>query len=199
MIVPESELKDLLNEVAWNNSRVSFKRLYLLFYGKMFSLAKSIVKSDEVAEEVTNDLFLNLWIQRARLPQIGNFTYYCYTAIKNKCLTHLSKPRVKNVDIDDIEFEVADSSATGEDQLICEDLTKTIDGSLKALPEQCRLVFKLLREDGLKYRQVAELLDISIKTVEYHMGNALKRIAEDILKSQKTAISTPAHPLFKKR
>lgn len=198
-MIPESELKDLLSEVALNNSRVSFKRLYLLYYNKMFSLAKSIVKSDVVAEEVTDDLFLNLWMQRAKLLQIGNFTYYCYTAIKNKCLTHLSKPQVRKVDIDDIELEVADSSATGEDLLVCEDLTKTIDSSLKALPEQCRLVFKLLREDGLKYRQVAELLDISIKTVEYHMGNALKRIAEDILKSQKTAVPIPVNPLLKKK
>jgi len=197
-MIPESELKDLLNEVALNNSRVSFKRLYLLYYNKMFSLAKSIVKPDEVAEEVTDDLFLNLWIHRDRLPQIGNFTYYCYTAIKNKCLTYLSKPQVKKVDIDDIELEVADSSATGEDLLICEDLAKTIDSSLKALPEQCRLVFKLIREDGLKYRQVAELLDISIKTVEYHMGNALKRLAEDILRYQKTTASLPLNPLLKK-
>lgn len=198
-MIPESELKDLLNEVALNNSRVSFKRLYLLYYNKMFSLAKSIVKLDEVAEEVTDDLFLNLWIQRDRLPQIGNFTYYCYTAIKNKCLTHLSKPQVKKVDIDDMELEVADPAATGEDLLICEDLAKTIDSSLKALPEQCRLVFKLLREDGLKYREVAELLDISIKTVEYHMGNALKRIAEGILKSQKTAVSPVINSLLKKK
>jgi RNA polymerase sigma-70 factor (ECF subfamily) len=198
-MIPESELKDLLSEVALNNSRVSFKRLYLLYYNKMFSLAKSIVKSDEIAEEVTDDLFLNLWMQRVRLPQIGNFTYYCYTAIKNKCLTHLSKPQVKKVDIDDIELEVADSSATGEDLLICEDLTKAIDTSLKALPEQCRLVFKLIREDGLKYRQVAELLDISIKTVEYHMGNALKRLAEDILKSQKSTVPLPLNTLLKKK
>lgn len=198
-MIPESELKDLLSEVALNNSRVSFKRLYLLYYNKMFSLAKSIVKSDEIAEEVTDDLFLNLWMQRARLPQIGNFTYYCYTSIKNKCLTHLSKPQVRKVDIDDIELEIADSSATGEDLLVCEDLAKVIDSSLKALPEQCRLVFKLLRDDGLKYRQVAELLDISIKTVEYHMGNALKRLAEDILKSQKSTVSLPVSPLLKKK
>ena len=196
--MPEAEIKDLLNEIALNNSRVSFKRLYLLYYNKMFSLAKSIVKSEEVAEEVTDDVFLNLWMQRARLPLIGNFTYYCYTAIKNKSLTHLSKPQVKKVDIDDIELDVADSSATGEERLICEDLTKVIDSSLKALPEQCKLVFKLLREDGLKYRQVAELLDISIKTVEYHMGNALKRIAEDVSNSQKTAVQAPVNFLLKK-
>jgi RNA polymerase sigma-70 factor (ECF subfamily) len=197
-MMPEAEMKDLLNEIAVNNSRVSFKRLYMLYYNKMFSLAKSIVKSDVVAEEVTDDVFLNLWVHRTRLPLIGNFTYYCYTAIKNKSLTYLSKPQVKKVDIDEIELELADTSATGEDQLICEDLSKVIDSSLKALPEQCRLIFKLLREDGLKYRQVAELLDISIKTVEYHMGNALKRIAEDVLNSQKTAVRAPANFLLKK-
>src|ERR1035437_8760267 len=155
----ESEVKDLLSEIALNSSRASFKRLYLLYYNKLFSLAKSLVKSDEAAEEITDDVFLNLWMQRARLTMINNFTYYCYTAVKNKSLTYILRPQVKNINIVDIDIEIIDSSATGEDQLICEDLAKIVNSSLSKLPEQCKLVFKLLREDGLKYREVAELLD----------------------------------------
>jgi RNA polymerase sigma-70 factor (family 1) len=195
----ETEIKDLLSEIAVNNSRSSFKRLYLFYYRKLFSLAKSLVKQDEAAEEITDDVFLNLWMQRARLTDINNFTFYCYTAIKNKSLTHLSKVQVKKVDIDDIKLEIVDSSVTGEDKLVCEDLTKIINGSLNKLPEQCRLVFKLIREDGLKYREVADLLDLSIKTVEYHMGNALKRLTQDIANSQKPAKPLTFNILFQKK
>jgi RNA polymerase sigma-70 factor (ECF subfamily) len=195
----DSEIKDLLSEIAVNSSRTSFKRLYLLYYNKMFSLAKSLVKSDEAAEEITDDVFLNLWMQRTRLTMINNFTYYCYTAVKNKSLTYLSRPQVKKVSIADINIEIIDPSSTGEDQLICEDLTKIINSSLSKLPEQCKLVFKLLREDGLKYREVAELLDISVKTVEYHMGNALRRISQDVLNVQKTAMPLPINLLFQKK
>jgi len=187
----ESEIKNLLTEVALNSSPASFKRLYFLYYNKLFSLAKSLVKSDEAAEEITDDVFLNLWANRSSLTTINNFTYYCYTAVKNKSLTYLSKPKINQIEIQNVGFEIGDSSANAEDQLIAEDLSRLINNSLSKLPEQCRFVFKLLREDGLKYREVAELLDISIKTVEYHMGNALKRISQDIKNSNK-AISNPA-------
>ncbi|UOE47072.1 RNA polymerase sigma-70 factor [Mucilaginibacter sp. SMC90] len=181
----DTEIKYLLNDIALNSSRASFKRLYLFYYGKLFSLAKSLVKQDELAEEITNDVFMNLWARRASLAEINNFTYYCYTSVKNKSLTCLSKNQLKSVNIDDVNAEVADSSATGEDKLVCEDLAKLINITLSKLSDQCRLVFKLVKEDGLKYREVADLLDISIKTVEYHMGNALKTLAQGLKDAQK--------------
>ena len=181
----DTEIKYLLNDIALNSSRASFKRLYLFYYGKLFSLAKSLVKQDELAEEITNDVFMNLWTRRASLPEINNFTYYCYTSVKNKSLTCLAKNQPKSVNIDDVHADVADSSATGEDKLVCEDLTKLINTTLGKLSDQCRLVFKLIKEDGLKYREVADLLDISIKTVEYHMGNALKTLVLGLKDAQK--------------
>jgi RNA polymerase sigma-70 factor (ECF subfamily) len=184
----DTEVKYLLNDIALNSSRASFKRLYLFYYGKLFNLAKSLVKQDELAEEITNDVFMNLWARRASLAEINNFTYYCYTSVKNKALTCLSKNQLKSVNIDDVHIDVADSSATGEDKLVCEDLTKLINATLSKLSDQCRLVFKLVKEDGLKYREVADLLDISIKTVEYHMGNALKTLAQGLRDSQKMPV-----------
>ncbi|HEX8019557.1 RNA polymerase sigma-70 factor [Mucilaginibacter sp.] len=185
----DTEIKYLLNDIALNSSRASFKRLYLFYYGKLFNLAKSLVKQDELAEEITNDVFMNLWARRASLAEINNFTYYCYTSVKNKALTCLSKNQLKSVNIDDVNVDVADSSATGEDKLVCEDLTKLINTTLSKLSDQCRLVFKLVKEDGLKYREVADLLDISIKTVEYHMGNALKTLAQGLRDSPKMPVA----------
>jgi len=188
----DTEIRYLLNDIALNSSRASFKRLYLAYYGKLFNLAKSLVKQDELAEEITDDVFMNLWGRRASIAEINNFTYYCYTSVKNKSLTCLSKNRLKSVNIDDIKVDVADSGVTGEDKLVYEDLTKLINTTLNKLSEQCRLVFKLIKEDGLKYREVAELLDISIKTVEYHMGNALKTLAQGLKDTEKTTM--PASP-----
>jgi len=193
----DTEIKYLLNDIALNSSRASFKRLYLFYYGKLFNLAKSLVKQDELAEEITNDVFMNLWARRASLAEINNFTYYCYTSIKNKALTCLSKNQLKSVNIDDVNVDVADSSATGEDKLVCEDLTKLINTTLSKLSDQCRLVFKLVKEDGLKYREVADLLDISIKTVEYHMGNALKTLAQGLRDSPKMPVAANPEKISK--
>jgi RNA polymerase sigma-70 factor (ECF subfamily) len=87
-------------------------------------------------------------------------------------------------------MEVTDASATGEDNLICADITRVINNCLGKLSDQCRLVFKLVKEDGLKYREVADLLDLSVKTVEYHMGNALKQLTQSVERSQRqTAVN----------
>ena len=188
----ETEIRDLLNDVALDSNRASFKRLYLLYYSRLFCLAKSIVKQEVVAEEIVDDVFMNLWIQRTTLTSINNFAYYCYKSVKNKSLTHISKSSIKQVQIEDINIEIVDSSITGEQRLAYEDLAKTINDSLSKLSEQCKLVFKLVKEDGLKYREVAELLDVSVKTVEYHMGNALKQLAQTIAGSQRPINAIPA-------
>lgn len=185
----DNEVRYLLNDIALNSSRASFKRLYLFYYGKLFSLAKSLVKNDEQAEEITNDVFMNLWARRANLSEINNFTYYCYTSVKNKSLTCLAKNQLKSVNIDDANIDIADQGATAEDKLACEDLSKLINATLSKLSDQCRLVFKLIKEDGLKYREVADLLDISIKTVEYHIGNALKALAAGLKNAQKEPVT----------
>ncbi|MEO3408097.1 RNA polymerase sigma-70 factor [Mucilaginibacter sp. CAU 1740] len=185
----DTEVRYLLNDIALNSSRASFKRLYLLYYNKLFSLAKSLLKNDEQAEEVTNDVFMNLWARRTSLTEINNFTYYCYTSIKNKSLTCLAKNQLKSVSIDEVNIDIADEGTTAEDKLACEDLSKLINTTLSKLSEPCRLVFKLVKEDGLKYREVAGLLDISVKTVEYHIGNALKALAAGLKEAQKTPVT----------
>ena len=187
----ENDVHELINDIALNGSRASFKRLYLLYYNRLFRLAKSFVKLDEAAEEIVDDVFLNLWTQRLKLPEISNFPGYCYTSVKNKSLSHISKARLSNGNLDDTHLEVADSSANGEDRLMGNDMAEIVNNSLSKLSEQCRLVFKLVKEDGLKYREVADLLQLSVKTVEYHMGNALKQVASGVANSQKS-LSAPA-------
>lgn len=194
----DTEIKYLLNDIALNNNRASFKRVYLFYYSKLFWFAKSFVKTDEAAEEIIDDVFLNLWMQRARLADIGNFNNYCYMSVKNKSLTHVSKAKLNQVNIDDVEVEIVDSAATGEDKMICSDTAALINKSLSKLSDQCKLVFKLVKEDGLKYREVAELLSLSIKTVEYHMGNALRQISVGIVNSQKDQVAAHGKVLSEK-
>lgn len=190
--MPETEIRDLLNEVALNSDRASFKRLYQLHYSKLLCLAKSIVKQEVVAEEIVDDVFMNIWVQRGTLTSVNNFAYYCYRAVKNRSLTHISKSNIQQVPIEDISIEIVDSSISGEQRLVYEDLAKTINHSLGKLSDPCKLVFKLVKEDGLKYKEVADLLDISVKTVEYHMGNALKQLAKAISNAQRPISAIPA-------
>lgn len=188
----DDQLQDLLKSVALYSDRQAYKKLYMLYYNKLFCVVKSFVKSIEGAEEVVDDTFLSIWLKRTQLTEIQNFTAYIYTAARNKSLNYIANMKIhEHVNLDDMEIDIADLSPNGEDQLLITDLTESLNISIAKLPEQCRLVFKLVKEDGYKYREAAELLNISVKTVEYHIGNALKKIAEGLTPSQKCLAARP--------
>ncbi|MGN8068048.1 RNA polymerase sigma-70 factor [Mucilaginibacter sp. 22184] len=187
------DLKELLEKIARDSDLVAFQKIYFLYYERLLKLACSFVKLTEVAEEIVDDVFVKAWANRAKLSEVNNLTVYLYVAVKNQSLNYNQANRIVYVDIESVGFELKDINASVEDVLITAELAKVINEAIQRLPEQCKLVFKLVKEDHLKYRNVAEILNISSKTVEYHMGNALKAIA--------AAISTsPGHhkKVFKK-
>jgi RNA polymerase sigma-70 factor (ECF subfamily) len=103
-----------------------------------------------------------------------------YVAIKNQALNYNQANRIVCVDIESVGFELKDINSSVEEVLITAELAKIINDAIQCLPEQCKMVFKLVKEDRLKYKNVAEIMNISPKTVEYHMGNALKSVAAAI-------------------
>lgn len=125
-------------------------------------------------------MFVKIWGNRSKLNEVNNLTVYLYVAIKNRALNYNEANRMICIDIESVGFELKDISSSVEDILITAELAKVINDAVQRLPEQCKMVFKLVKEDRLKYRSVAEVLNISPKTVEYHMGNALKTIAAAI-------------------
>jgi RNA polymerase sigma-70 factor (family 1) len=185
----EDEVKDVLLKIALNDDHLSFKKVYFAYYDRLFQLAKAITKSTEVAEEMVDDVFMKIWTRRQGLMHIDNLTVYLYVAIKNQSLNYLSKAnQVLTTNIEDAKIEFKDVAPTIEDVIMTADLARTINQTVQKMPVQCQLVFKLVKEDGLKYREAAEILNISIKTVEYHIGNALKKITESIAKSAKAYV-----------
>lgn len=174
------DVKDLLLKIAHDDDLASFKKVYFLYYERLLKLACSFVKLTEVGEEIVDDVFVKIWTARAKLVSVDNLTVYLYVAVKNQSLNYNAANKMVYVDIDSVNFEFRDHSSSVEDILITDELAKVIDSTVEQLPTQCKMVYKLVKEDRLKYRQVAEILNISVKTVEYHMGNALKTIAAAI-------------------
>jgi RNA polymerase sigma-70 factor (family 1) len=176
-----SEIKEILIKVSFNEDRDAFKSLYLYFYQDLFRLAKTFVKSPEGAEEIVDDAFLKLWINRAKLYEINNLKVYLFVCIKNLCINFLEKQKnIQIVSIEDLDLDPEDKCSSPGERLYVADLKGIISNAVAVLTPQCRLIFQLVKEDGLKYREVAEVLNISVKTVEYHIGNALKKISEQL-------------------
>jgi RNA polymerase sigma-70 factor (ECF subfamily) len=155
----------------------ALKALYNRYGRKLLQLAFAIVRSKEMAEEVVEDVFIKVWKKREQLRKIENFTFYLYVMTKNSSRDYLRKyGNRKMINLDDVALPYYRLDTTPEDLMISEEVIHQINKAINELPTKCRLIFKLVKEDGLKYREVAELLHLSRKTVENQVGIALKKI-----------------------
>ncbi|MCZ4223360.1 RNA polymerase sigma-70 factor [Pedobacter rhodius] len=176
----EAEIRFLLARMA-NDDHSSLKKLYMFFNTVLLKFAYSFVKSNEVAEEIVDDVFIRIWLNRAHATEIVNFKSYLYASVKNRSLNHLSSSYLSDIiQIEEINIEIKDNAPTGEEHLYAEDTLNIIEQAVNALPIQCSNVYQLVKNEGMKYKDVALHLNISVKTVEYHMGNALKSIAKSL-------------------
>ena len=175
------EVKALQQQLTHTEDETAYVRLYRIYYTSLFQFSFSFVKNRSAAEEIVSDVFMQLWQIRKKLDTISNLTVYLYTCIRNHSLNYIRKNKRETTStLDGESFSVPCSSANPEQLYITAELAKKIDEVIEQLPEKCRIIFKLVREDGLKYREVAEVLDISVKTVETQMGIAMKRINQAI-------------------
>lgn len=174
------DLQEAIQQVIFDDDQSAFEKIYKSYYNRLFRLSVSIVKSEDVANEVYDDVMLNVWQKRKELSHVNNFTVYLYVSVKNASLRQLSKAeKVSYIHIDE-HFDIQDTTPTIQEELMSLELLAIINQSISELSPQCKLVFKLVKEDGLKYKEVAEILNVSVKNVEYHMGNALKKISQNI-------------------
>lgn len=158
----------------------SFERLFKDYYSMLCNFAYGIVKDSDSAEELVQKLFCNLWEKREELNINTSIKSYLYTAVRNACLN--TKKHLKVRMEYEKEYLYVNRSAQDESgmKLETKELRDQIETAISKLPEQCRQVFKLSRFEELKYREIAEVLNISIKTVENHMGKALKILREEL-------------------
>ena len=170
-------IDEFVSRIARYDDSIAYKQLFCLYYSRLLQFSYSITRSKECAEEVVSDVFLKIWSTRKSLLKIENFPLYLYISIKNQSINYLEKQhRQRSFSIDEMAVELKSIYLDPEQLLITSEMMLKIRQAIDALPTRCRLVFKLIKEDGLKYKEVAELLNVSIKTIENQMTIALKRI-----------------------
>ena len=169
--------EDLIRKVAAGNE-VAFKQVYHHFYKKLLQFAFVLTKNKEAAEELVEDVFIKIWKNKHNAGSIRNLKVYLYTATKNTCLNYLSSKANENISkpFHAINIELSDSICP-EQLLIYQETFSKIKSAIETLPPRCKMIFKLIREDGLKYKEVAEILNLSPHTVDAQMTIAIRRIA----------------------
>jgi RNA polymerase sigma-70 factor (ECF subfamily) len=161
----------------------AFKTLYDYYSPRLFQFAYAIIHSRETAEEIVADVFLQIWHKRVRIGSLDNLNWYLHITTRNISYTYYRRNnRRKNFDFDEAVLSYYQVHATPEEILIGQEVLQVINQAINDLPPKCKLIFRLVKEDNLKYREVAELLHLTPKTVENQMGIALKKIHEAIRK-----------------
>ncbi len=170
---------ELQMRIALYEDMEAYHALYNLYYDNLHFFCFSFVKSKEVAEEVVSDVFIKLWQIRNQLQDINNLKVYLYSIAKNFCLNYITR-HFKNpvTSLDDLDIEPVVTMNNPEELCISSDLVNRIRQVIGQLPPQCRLIFQLVKEDGMRYKEVAEVLNISPLTVRNQLAIAIKKIAE---------------------
>lgn len=162
---------DILLELRKKRSQEAFRKFFTHYYSRLIIWAHSITRDPQVAEDIVQDFFLDFW-QNNRFDAVhSNLTSYCYRAIRNASLRHLSR-QVKTTDIGGLENISADRERTIIDWELREQIFTEIDN----LPDKCREVFIQCVLYGKTYEAVAQELGISINTVRTHMTKAFKTL-----------------------
>jgi RNA polymerase sigma-70 factor (family 1) len=174
------KIRLLQQAVACFDDTQAYKQLFLLFHSSLVQFSTSITASKQEAEEIVSDVFMKVWQKRHALDKVDNFSFYLFTAVKNRSLNKFQHKNRQQIDIDDMPIELKSFYHDPEQSLISAETIREIQKIIKELPPRCRLIFKLVKEDGFKYKEVAELLHLSVKTIENQMTLAFKKIGSSI-------------------
>jgi RNA polymerase sigma-70 factor (family 1) len=166
--------------IARDNDQHAYKELFVSFYPSLYSLSLSFLKSGYLAEEAVSDVFIKVWKKRAGLARISNLKLYLFRSIKNTSLNYLKQQNRSLIEPENYKVQLQSIYFDPEQLMLTAEMIGLVQKAIQQLPPRCQLIFKLVKEDGLKYKEVAELLNLSLKTVENQMTIAIRKIGEAI-------------------
>jgi RNA polymerase sigma-70 factor (family 1) len=176
-----TDIAALLYSLSAYSDESSYRRIFDIFFPPLKRFANTFLKHPEQAEEVASDVLIAVWENRHKLADIDNIRVYLYVIAKNKCLNVLkSRQSHPIISLDDISIDIAFTGKNPEQLCINSEVRKKIEKTVNALPQRCKLVFKLVKEENLSYREVAAILNISVKTVDAQLVIAFKKITEAV-------------------
>lgn len=181
-----SEMEQVKDEFAirlrTHEAAAAIEELFRTHYQPLCNYARYFLKDKDESEEIVQGIFYRLWQKRQSVHFSTSVKSYLFTAVRNNCLKRINHMKVKNEYREMILSGSEHSSYETADRVMSRELEKQIKAAMDGLPEQCGLIFRLSRHGNLTYAEIAEHLDISVKTVENQMGKAL-RILREKLKS----------------
>ena len=154
----------------------SFERMFKAHYKALHAYASVILRDETVAEEIVQNMFLKLWEKRHQIGIQTSMKAYLYPCVYNDSLNHLKHLKVRANYETYSGYAMKGETVHPAKDLAVKELERQLHDALNELPEQCRTIFQLSRFEEMKYREIADQLGLSIKTIEKQMGKALKAL-----------------------
>ena len=152
----------------------AFEDVFKTYYKPLHAYAFTLLKEEMAAEEMVQNVFYKLWDRSESINISGSIAAYLYRAVHNESLNYLKHLKVRSEHQLHVSYKAGNESDSASKCLQLKELEGRLRQSLNELPEQCRTIFQMSRFEELRYREIADQLGISIKTVENQMGKALK-------------------------
>jgi RNA polymerase sigma-70 factor, ECF subfamily len=169
----QSSDEDLFQRIKSDDAQ-ALKTLFERYYSVLCRFACKFVKNSHFAEEAVSDVFLNVWLKRQHSEIKTSLKMYLYTAVRNQSFNYLKKNKIRLEGIDIVDKENIISDLNADKIIVSEESKDALDVFLRQLPEKRRIIFSMNRIDGLSYKEIAEILSISIHTVQNQMVAAVK-------------------------
>jgi len=177
MEFPDEQIAQLLTK----RDEAAFEQVFKTHFKNLHAYAFAMLKDEDDAEEMVQQVFFKLWERSEHLSLSGTIAAYLYRAVHNESLNFLKHQKVKKGHQLHVAYRMKNKSDQSYGRIFSKELENKFREALNELPEQCRTVFQLSRFEDMKYKDIADKLDISIKTVENHMGKALKLLRSKLV------------------
>ena len=172
----DKKILDLLN----NNDEKAIELLFDRFFDYLCAVVYRILHDYEAARDVVQDIFLDLWKKREALQINTALRPYLRRAAVNRGINYLKRKRIVVNDDEDAAMEIVSNAPSGQAHLEKNELETRIYEVIESLPPKCKLVFGMSRFENMSYQEIADALDISIKTVENQISKALKILRNEV-------------------
>jgi RNA polymerase sigma-70 factor, ECF subfamily len=151
-----------------------FEQLFRHYYNSLCNYANGILNNADEAEDIVQQVMITIWDKRNSLQITASLKSYIYRSVHNTALNRIRKQKMIAGYEAAKQYSVTAADIVTSNAVISNELNRLIGIAVNKLPEQCRMVFKLSRFESMKYAEIADHLGISVKTVENHMGKALR-------------------------
>ncbi len=166
----------LLLAALGNSDKKAFAVLYNLYAGKCLHFVASLIKNEDVAKDITHDIFVKVWLKREIISKVSSFSAYLFRMARNAVMDRLESEVIRR-------RYVAETLVVSEEFRMCVDEKVSIDelqtlifSAVSRMPQQRRKIFMMSRYEGVPNIRIAEMLGVNIRTVENHLTNALADI-----------------------